>query len=308
MNNYRHFLSNNLDVRSKSGYEWQAICPFHEDTSPSLSVNIRKGLFICYACGEAGDMEKLANHLNLDSPINEPSLEEVSETLRALSKSLAQTERPAVGINIPIRYFNHSALNYWWGTRNLTKATVTKFRLGYDEVSDEAIIPLADTYGRVLGLIRRRMGDATPRYMYPHGIKIKQCLFGADIALERYRKTPPIGTNHPPLVIVEGSVDAMAAHDIDYASVAILGSRISKEQVELIKRISPPRIIIATDRDRAGREAEIQVHEMLRNARMGILIYSANWNPGHGKDLAEMLPMYRREALAISTIKRRALV
>ncbi|NBO55083.1 MAG: hypothetical protein EBU84_10945, partial [Actinobacteria bacterium] len=50
------FLKRHLDIRSKSGLEWQAVCPFHEDTSPSFSVNIRKGLYICYACGAKGNM------------------------------------------------------------------------------------------------------------------------------------------------------------------------------------------------------------------------------------------------------------
>lgn len=31
-----------------------AICPFHEDTRPSLRVNIETGAFRCMACGAAG--------------------------------------------------------------------------------------------------------------------------------------------------------------------------------------------------------------------------------------------------------------
>jgi DNA primase len=31
------------------------LCPFHSDSSPSLSVNLQTGLFKCFACGAAGD-------------------------------------------------------------------------------------------------------------------------------------------------------------------------------------------------------------------------------------------------------------
>nr|MBA3731709.1 hypothetical protein [Gammaproteobacteria bacterium] len=35
--------------------DWAAAnCPFHEDTNPSLSVNLVRGGFICHACGAKG--------------------------------------------------------------------------------------------------------------------------------------------------------------------------------------------------------------------------------------------------------------
>lgn len=33
-----------------------ALCPFHEDTEPSLSVNLKSGLFKCFGCGLKGDI------------------------------------------------------------------------------------------------------------------------------------------------------------------------------------------------------------------------------------------------------------
>jgi len=29
-------------------------CPFHDDKNPSLSVNIKAGMFNCFSCGEKG--------------------------------------------------------------------------------------------------------------------------------------------------------------------------------------------------------------------------------------------------------------
>lgn len=33
-----------------------AVCPFHADSEPSLSVNLKHGGFHCFGCGEKGDL------------------------------------------------------------------------------------------------------------------------------------------------------------------------------------------------------------------------------------------------------------
>lgn len=38
------------------GRDWRALCPFHADTDPSLSINPDKGVYLCRACGAAGDV------------------------------------------------------------------------------------------------------------------------------------------------------------------------------------------------------------------------------------------------------------
>ena len=40
---------------SKRGANYWGICPFHNDTKPSMSVSPAKGIFKCFSCGTAGD-------------------------------------------------------------------------------------------------------------------------------------------------------------------------------------------------------------------------------------------------------------
>ena len=40
----------------RAGREWKACCPFHEDRSPSFTVNDDKGFFHCFGCGAHGDV------------------------------------------------------------------------------------------------------------------------------------------------------------------------------------------------------------------------------------------------------------
>jgi hypothetical protein len=42
----------------KNGRGWKILCPFHNDTDPSCSVNLEKGLFHCFGCGVEGDKVK----------------------------------------------------------------------------------------------------------------------------------------------------------------------------------------------------------------------------------------------------------
>jgi putative DNA primase/helicase len=44
------------NLKATSGGNYQALCPFHEDKNPSLSVNFKTGLFKCFACEAQGDV------------------------------------------------------------------------------------------------------------------------------------------------------------------------------------------------------------------------------------------------------------
>ncbi|MDP2173288.1 MAG: DNA primase [Candidatus Cloacimonadaceae bacterium] len=40
----------------RAGVNWRGICPFHQDTHPSMNVNQPKQIFKCFACGKAGNV------------------------------------------------------------------------------------------------------------------------------------------------------------------------------------------------------------------------------------------------------------
>ena len=40
---------------TKRGNQTLAICPFHDDSKPSLNVNDQRGMFMCFACNTGGD-------------------------------------------------------------------------------------------------------------------------------------------------------------------------------------------------------------------------------------------------------------
>jgi DNA primase len=42
----------------KAGAAWKGLCPFHQEKTPSFSVNRDKGVFKCFGCGVGGDVVK----------------------------------------------------------------------------------------------------------------------------------------------------------------------------------------------------------------------------------------------------------
>lgn len=54
---YEAFYRGELgELKRSQGDNWQALCPFHDDSNPSLSVNLGNGLYKCFACGAKGDI------------------------------------------------------------------------------------------------------------------------------------------------------------------------------------------------------------------------------------------------------------
>lgn len=295
------FILKNLQVKTKSGFEWLCLCPYHEDKSPSFSFNIKKRLFVCYACGAKGNLQQLMEHLNVSADIRgeEKSVDEVSEKIANAKFILNSPNRPAVGVPYPSSYREGIArekiVDFWMGERYLKDKHIDAYRLGYDYMNDQAIIPIRDDEsGLIVSLIRRRANveDGQSRYLYSKGAKISEMVFGAREAVDLFALRS--NTKHS-LVITEGAIDAMSVYgllgygDRVYAGVAILGSRMSKAQGEIIRSIGADEIIIATDADRAGKVAETQIATMLKDLRCGVIVHKAMWDGTVGKDLNELL-------------------
>lgn len=48
----------------KKGNEYTCLCPFHNDTNPSMNVSEDKKIFKCFSCGKGGDVFKFVSEFN----------------------------------------------------------------------------------------------------------------------------------------------------------------------------------------------------------------------------------------------------
>ena len=49
-----YFKSHGVELKSSGVGQYMGLCPFHNDTNPSLSVNDEKNVFKCFGCGKSG--------------------------------------------------------------------------------------------------------------------------------------------------------------------------------------------------------------------------------------------------------------
>ena len=73
-------VSRRTELRRRSGSRYFGLCPFHEERTPSFSVDAERGLFHCFGCQEGGDAIKfLMETEGLDFP---SALEQLAEEAR----------------------------------------------------------------------------------------------------------------------------------------------------------------------------------------------------------------------------------
>ena len=136
-------------VLKKKGKEFVGICPFHDDTKPSMTVSPSKQFYYCFSCGAGGNSIKFlmeftrANFSDVvlslakKNNINVENLEGPQE--EAYRKQLSRREELYKILRVSKNWFksqlNNSlgieAMKYLKTSRNLTSKTIDDFELGY---------------------------------------------------------------------------------------------------------------------------------------------------------------------------------
>src|SRR4051794_3184937 len=93
----------------RAGREWKACCPFHNEKTPSFTVNDDKGFYHCFGCGAHGDairfltdnrgmqfmdaVKELAAKASLDVPAPDPQARERAERTSTLTDVMAEVAK-----------------------------------------------------------------------------------------------------------------------------------------------------------------------------------------------------------------------
>jgi DNA primase len=132
----------------------------------------------------------------------------------------------------------------------------------YDRFRNRLMFPIRDRAGSVVGFGGRVVGDAQPKYLNSPQTPIfdkSSLVYALDRAKDAIRKSGEV-------VIVEGYMDVIAAHQFGFENVvASMGTALTENQVAQIKR-SAKRIVLALDADAAGQMATIRGLETMRDA------------------------------------------
>src|SRR3954463_5243352 len=93
----------------RAGREWKACCPFHNEKTPSFTVNDDKGFYHCFGCGAHGDairfltdhrgmpfmdaVKELAGKAGMDVPAAAPTARERAERTASLTDVMSDVAK-----------------------------------------------------------------------------------------------------------------------------------------------------------------------------------------------------------------------
>ena len=210
----------------KRGTNLWGVCPFHNEKTPSFSVNPARNIFKCFGCGKGGDSAKfLMEHEHLTYPEALKYLAkkyniQIEEKELTPEEMMAQTEREKMfNINaFADKFFTDTLWNTdegksvgleYFRERGFLNPIIERFHLGYSPSKWEAFTEYAKKNGydpefleKVGFCIKRQSGEYYDRYhgrvMFPiHNLTGKVIGFGGRILqsdpekkLAKYQNSP----------------------------------------------------------------------------------------------------------------------
>lgn len=243
---------------------YKIVCPFHGDLNPSMQINLNKSFFYCYGCGIHGSTFELVKAF-------EPTLNtfevyrKVAEIVKGntASKNIAASAEPSFkskasyreGIGIARDFYYNLPKTNWFkvdedafgikmymNKRGFKTSTLNKAqaKATYNKLYP-IVFPMFDN-GVFRGYVMRTDDptvEGERKYMYNKGFK--------------RRITLPGDYKYHTVVLVEGFLDMLKAKQIGIKYVvAVLGWKLTGEQLEKLKKAGVKTIICALDNDDAG--------------------------------------------------------
>ncbi|MBI3928989.1 MAG: toprim domain-containing protein [Armatimonadetes bacterium] len=298
------FLETRGHRLKKNGTGLVTHCPFHEDDTPSLSVDPEKGLYHCFGCGRAGDI--LTFLQEVDGLSFSQALERLGELAGHEVQAAAVEPRPANGnavasepalrLDLLERVAqiyaddlaqNAEARQYLIG-RGITDFEVLRaLRVGCAE--GRRLSRMTGACGesrealRALGLVNERgwdtltgcvvvpLRDSDGRVTGFLGRRMRagehphRTLSGA----RRGLFFPEAARGTPSVLLVEGFLDALACYQAGLRNVMALGGRVLTEEiVRHLVREGIEEVFLCLDADEAGDRGSREAAERLSKERI----------------------------------------
>ena len=264
------------------------LCPFHNDHSPSFWLNVNDGLWICFSCGMRGNLKSFLKNAGLTGT----ALDEAMEPVKGLIQNHKARQKRKQDLQFHGDPYQGEVILpeallgvYDYKPRMMVNAgfeasILRQFDIGYDHRLKRVTFPLRDLYGNLVGISGRATvrGD-TPRYkVYRGGYRDSSGRYVTGDFGENFDDEYPnyhlkshkfLWNSHrvyqqvlqdergwEPVVIVEGFKACMwlVQHGFP-TTVALTGSSISKDQMNIIARMSGNPIVLFLDNDEPGRKA-----------------------------------------------------
>jgi len=285
------------------GKNFFGVCPFHDDSNPSMCVSREKQIYTCFSCHATGNVYTfLMNYEHIEF---KEALKYLGEKVGVnvsgvqVTKKSTKYDKLYEAYNFSVKYFQNnlsssvgkSAKSYLYN-RGINEEVIKEFEIGLsldskndltsllvkkdfdlatlnkiglssddrDIYNDRIMFPLYDVSGRVVGFSGRIYKDnGQNKYLNTKETDIfkkGELLYHYHVAKDECRLKKNV-------IIMEGFMDVIRASTIGIRNtVALMGTALTKEQINLIKRLSP-NIILCLDGDDPGVKATISIGDNL---------------------------------------------
>ena len=286
---------------TKKGKDYWCRCPFHEEKTPSCKINDNLGSFYCFGCGARGDIFTL--YTDLYNYSFQDAVKELAQKagIKIEFKDYKKTKQENVVneiLKLSCKWFQNNlskqeALHCrkYLNSRNLSKDTISKFKLGYSfnskstlfeylktkSFNEEEIIkstvvkidknnkpkdyfykrlifPIMDERGNVVGFGGRTLDNSNPKYINSP----ESYFFHKRNLLYNLVNAKNVARKKNNLLICEGYMDVISLYQNGIESiVAPLGTALTEEQLNLAWKYSTKPTIMF-DGDKAGLRASFK--------------------------------------------------
>ena len=313
------------------GKNFFGVCPFHDDSNPSMCVSREKQIYTCFSCHATGNVftflmnyehmefREVLHYLGEKVGVNTSSVQ--------IKKKSTKFDKFYDAYSFSTKYFQNNLSSgigrdarSYLSSRGINDEIIKEFEIGlslesrddltklltnkgyelsdlnriglssddHDIYNDRIMFPLYDVSGKVVGFSGRIYKDnGQNKYLNTKETDIfkkGEMLYHYHIAREECRLKKSV-------ILMEGFMDIIRASTIGIKNtVALMGTALTKEQINLIKRLSN-NIILCLDGDGPGVKAATSIgEELLRGGvEVKVVILPDNDDPDsfilkHGKD------------------------
>jgi len=278
---------------TQKGRNYFAVCPFHDDHNPSMSISPEKQIYTCFVCGKSGNVfnfvkdyekvtfieavkivaDRVGISLHIDSMKKEEQTDDYHKVYDLANKYYQNNLNSKFGIEAK-EYLNR---------RNINDDIVKEFDIGLSinnnglskllSSKDFSLLDIDET-----GLVRAGTDTYRNRIMFPlYDLDGKVVGFSGRIyntesdskyintnetkyfkkgkLLYNFHRAKEYARTNKNIIVLEGFVDVIRCFTIGVKNVvATMGTAITPEQAKLLKRLSQ-NIILCFDGDDAGNKA-----------------------------------------------------
>lgn len=297
-------------------------CPFHNDSTPSLRIDLDKGLYHCHGCHVGGDIFNLvmqvlgldfyssarwlARRAGLDEGKKPDLVDLLSRAQAVFARGKGFIASWAYSRGIEEASIDYWGLGYcqglpWASDGSAWVGTGLMSKRGYFMLGRRATFPLLSSSGDPLSFSGRALHGEMPKYI--HGSDHAYFTKGAYLyGLAQNRKAI---TASKSALLVEGPIDVIRLWQAGITNaVGVLGAFLTPRQCQVLRGLGVTSLYLGLDSDPAGRSA---VERILLSSALsgGFEIRVVDWKPS--KDPGDLNPEQALEAIANSSSTSRLL-